>query len=175
MQKGDIHAFDTIYRRFAIMMLDTAYRRLPDKYLAEDIVQNVFARLWDKRAQLDVENLGAYLRSAVHYEVLNHVTRSKKLFDLNEALELIAVTAETADQNALYQDTLKLVLSFAETLPPKRKEVFLGYIQSQYTTREIAKEMNISQKTVQKHLKAAMADFKTQVMPAIIALMAMKL
>lgn len=175
LRQGDIVAFDAIYKKYIIVLLDIAYKRLGDKSLSEDLVQNVFMRLWHRRDQICIDNLTAYLHTSVRYEVLNHVTRNKALYGLNEPFELIMTASETADERILSRDILKLVVAFAETLPPKRKEVFLRYIRLQHSTGEIAQQMNISQKTVQKHLKIALNDFKTQIVPAIIALLATRL
>lgn len=175
LRHGDISAFDAIYKKYMIVLLDIAYKRLGDKSLSEDLVQNVFMRLWYRRDEICIDNLAAYLHTSVRYEVLNHVTRAKTLYGLYEPFELIMTATETADEKILSDDILKLVTAFAETLPPKRKEVFLRHIRSQYSTAEIARQMDISQKTVQKHLKVALNDFKTQIVPAIIALLATRL
>lgn len=175
LQQGDIQAFDTIYERYVIMMLDTAFIRLRDRMMAEDIVQNVFMRFWNKREDLQISNLGAYFRTAVRYEVLTYVTRTKKLYELYEPFELLLTTTETADEKVLSADILKLIHAFAKTLPLKRKEAFLLYLQQQYSTQEIADEMGISQKTVQKHLNIALSDFRTRVIPVVMALIATRL
>ena len=75
LQNEDRFAFETIYRKYWLKCYNAAYKRLKNKEIAEDIVQNIFTRLWINRSNQSIENLESYLLTAVRYGVLDQVSR----------------------------------------------------------------------------------------------------
>ncbi len=152
LSKGNSEAFECIYRRFWRELYDEVYARLKNAQQSEDIVQDLFVSIWTRRSDLKVENLSAYLHTAVRFRVFNFVQRDLGATAFFEPFELILQANDFADGHLLEKDMIELVLLYADTLPPKRKEIFLLHFSESLTTRDIADRLMISQKTVQNQL-----------------------
>jgi len=175
LQQGERGAFEEIYRRFWPLLYSIAFRRLTDKEQTEDVLQEVFARLWVKRETLDIQNLKAYLSSMVRYEVIRVITRTKSPIQFFEPFEAILLEAETPDEKLIAKELHEWIFRYAETLPAKKKAIFLLHIRHKLTTREIAEQLDISQKTVQNQLGSAMQGLKTNLAPLVLFLLSSRL
>ena len=152
LSQGDRKAFEIIYSKYWLVLLDAAWKSLQDKQTAEDLVQGVFFSLWQKRAQLHVNNLEAYLRTAVKYKVLNHVLRAKRTHEFFASFSDIFHEKVTPETKFLAKNQLELIHAYAAILPAKRREIFMLYVQSRLSTKEIAQTLGVSQKTVQNQI-----------------------
>src|ERR1700744_4970625 len=78
-REGDEQAFGVIFNTYWKRLFAAAYRRLGDEQLAEDITQEVFMKLWDRKEALRLsgENLEFYLLKSVKNRVINHFSSSK--------------------------------------------------------------------------------------------------
>ncbi|MEO6188800.1 MAG: sigma-70 family RNA polymerase sigma factor [Ginsengibacter sp.] len=171
LSKGDHKAFEAIYFRYWRLLLDTADKRLRNTQQSEDIVQNVFMGLWKKRECLKVLNLEAYLFTAVRYEVLNFITRSKRTLYFHSLLEEIIMDTGTADAKILTDEMMELVLAYAQTLPPKRRCIFMEHLQNNASTKEIANLLQVTQKTVQNQLRTSLNGLLARINPVIFILL----
>lgn len=152
LSQGDKRAFEIIYRKYWRPLLDAAWKSLQDKQSAEDLVQGVFFSLWNKRDQLNINNLEAYLKTAVRYKVLNHIVRTKRTHQFFASFSEIFQDKNTPETTFLAKNQLEIVHAYAAVLPVKRREIFMLYVKSRLTTKEIAATLNLSQKTVQNQL-----------------------
>ena len=152
-------------------MFDAAYKRLQNKQQAEDIVQDVLYRLWSKREKLHIENLGGYFNNAIRYEVINYLSRNKITAHLYEPLYELAAETDTPEIQLIAKQLMEKIDSYAQSLPDKRREIFLLHYRSRLSTREIAERLNISQKTVQNQLWVAVEGLKGQIAPLVIILL----
>src|SRR3546814_4338835 len=78
MGKDDQTAFEELYRRYWQRCYLQVARRSGDETLAEDITQNVFVSLWEKRKSLHIEHVAAYLFSAVRFRFITYLKRSEE-------------------------------------------------------------------------------------------------
>ena len=172
LSQGDKKAFEVIYRKYWRPLLDTAWKRLKNRQNAEDLVQGVFISLWQKREQLQINNLEAYLRTAVRYKVLNHILRTKRTYEFFEPFYELFHEKDTPEAELIAKNIIELIQAYAATLPEKRREIFLLHIQSSLSTKEIAKTLGISPKTVQNQLGISLRGLRTQITPVIVCLIA---
>lgn len=156
LAKGEQWAFETLYRRYWRTLFNSAYKRLKDLQQSEDVIQNVFMRLWNNRSQLDIKFLPAYLNVAVRYEVLKLVSQSKTKQYFHNLLDEIVIEPGSSDQKILCEELADLVYAYAQTLPRKRRNILMLHLQKNSSTKEIAGLLNISQKTVQNQLRTAL-------------------
>ncbi len=168
---GDRSAFEVLYRRHWRRLYDSAHKRLNNRQQSEDIVQDVFFRLWVRRSELDIQDLSSYLSRAVRNQVLNYVTRQKADYGFYEPFATLLTDHSTADAALLAKEVMGLVEDYAATLPVKRREIFLLHMRQRLSTKEIAELLNISQKTVQNQLHAAMKGMRSKVVPVVMALL----
>src|ERR1700761_6117609 len=97
LKEGDQGAFSKIYDKYWQKLYMLAYDRLKDTKQSQDIVQDIFITIWERRAELDVQNLNAYLHSSVRYNVFKYVAANKandNFYSLTEALSPHASSAD---------------------------------------------------------------------------------
>ena len=170
LSQEDRKAFEIIYCKYWRPLLDVAWKGLHDKQAAEDLVQGVFLSLWQKREQLKINNLEAYLKTAVRYKVLNHVIRTKRTYEFFESFYEIFHEKNTPETTFLAKNLLELIHVYAAILPVKRREIFMLYIQSRLSTKEIAETLGLSQKTVQNQLGISLHGLRTRLTPVLLCL-----
>lgn len=172
LHEGNEAAFRTIYDMYWSDLYQAAYRRLRDEQLSEDVIQEVFYRVWAKHSQLRIQNLGAYLHQSVRNEVLDRLTRSNAPRHFYALFEAVLLENDTPEEVLRNKELLSLVARYAATLPDKRREIFLLHVSSRLDTKEIAEKLNISQKTVQNQLGTAMNGLRDQLRLIIVAIIA---
>lgn len=152
LKEGDESAFNHLMDLYHHKLCVYAHSLAHDKDIAEDIVQNVFVRIWEKRKKLkDDFVLGNFLYKSVFnefvdaYRTRKFVTRLDKKY--LEALDYVIEEDEEAVEK-LY----KLVLKEIKNLPPKCREIFLMSKRDGLTNMEIASLLNVSLKTVEAHI-----------------------
>jgi len=170
IQGGDEHAFDELYRRYWLPLYDAAYKRLTDRHQAEDIVQEVFIRLWIRKHELAINDLPAYLHTAVRYNILSYFTRHKTTLDFYEPFEAMFTEVSTPEQHLIAKELLALIYAYADTLSDRKRQIFLLHIQSRLSTKEIAGVLGITQKSVQNQLRAALHGLRKSLIPILLAI-----
>lgn len=86
IKTGDAEAFSEVYRKYWFPMYEVVYRKTGQKEIAEEVVQDIFTRLWRQRSTLSIVDLNRYLFSAVRYEVIDYYRSRIKYDDFDECL-----------------------------------------------------------------------------------------
>ncbi|WP_316734555.1 RNA polymerase sigma factor [Pedobacter aquatilis] len=155
LRQGDEVAFGKIYKLHWVELYNAAYKRLPEKEKCQDIIQNVFADLWNRKAELDLQNPLAYLHTAVRFQVLKQFHKSNKHNLFNLTFEQKLISPLQTDGDLLEKEVRVLIELFIKALPEKRRKIFLLHYFEGLSTAKISVELNVSQKTVQNQLTTA--------------------
>jgi len=155
LKKDAYAAFDEIYRRHWYGLYEVAYKRLGDVEQCKDIVQDIFTDLWNNRQTKEIQQLTAYLHTAVRYKVYSLLAKGLAGRTFTEPFEQIAGPSFDADTPLQEKELAQLLSTWIEQLPEKRKEIFVLRYVAEKSTREISEELEISQKTVQNQLITA--------------------
>ena len=135
-----------------------AYTLLKDSDEAKDAVQAVFVQLWHKRDILAIrQSARSYLYVATHNRCLNNIKSKKtrkKYYD-NFAAD-VSHTTTAGEESIELKDLKKEILSAMDALPDKCREIFYKSRFEEKTYPEIAKELNISVKTVEAQMSKAL-------------------
>ena len=158
--KGDERAFAAIFRQWSGRLAGYMYRITESQALAEEIVQDVFMKIWTNRETLEgIRDFKAFLLvvSRNHaYMALRSAMREEKHRKTWET-EAAKDGGESAEVQAYYS-----VLDEAiEQLPARRKEVYLLSRHSRLTYEEIASSLGISRESVKTHIKLATGSIIT--------------
>ncbi|MBC7760180.1 MAG: sigma-70 family RNA polymerase sigma factor [Phormidesmis sp. FL-bin-119] len=151
LKEGSQGAFTEIYNRYWKHMLAIAYTFSNDKSVSQDIVQEIFAKLWARQAELNIEYLNTYLGSAVRFSVFKLIYKKKRRLQIesqNVLEELSTLTEEQIDTRFIQEYINKVV----EDLPENCRMVFNYSRKSGLSTTEISMELGISKKTVEGYL-----------------------
>lgn len=160
-QRGEEVAFDCLYREYFPALTYFANRIVSNPATAEDLVQDCFVQLWQRRDRLShVKAIKSYLYSSVRNQCLKHLDKQKRQATFNEpdkadpGIEDVVIAAETARE--LYQ--------FIETLSPALQQIIRLYYLEGKSNREIAQQLQIEPDTVaRQRLRAIMALRKTKI------------
>lgn len=159
-------AFTEIYNRFWRKLFAVAYNRLKVIQLAEDIVHDVFADLWARRKKLEIDLPENYLATAVKYAVLAKIKEKEKEKVFQRSPHLAPVKDLPAETALHFKLILEIVKSEVNRLPEKCRLIFKYSRDKGMPVKEIARELNISPKTVEnqmgkaiKHLRLAIKNF----------------
>jgi RNA polymerase sigma-70 factor (ECF subfamily) len=142
-------------------LCSTVFRIVQDREVAKDVVQEVFIRFWNKHQSLppDLE-IKAYLHRAAINGALNHLKKTKRILqDSLESTEDIAEPQQT--ESILYTNDLKMELTRTiDRLPPICRTVFLLSRFDEMPNNQIAKQLEISLKSVEKHITKALKSLR---------------
>lgn len=158
IEQGDERAFTQVYEKYHKLLYALAFRYLMNSDMAADVVQHVFARLWEYRSELRVGiNLKNYLFTMTKNHVLNLIRNE------NSAL---AKNYEMAQATLPYEDNLmeklekkELISCFykaVDRLPAQKRAICLMKVKEELTNQEIAERMNLSVNTVKTHYSEAL-------------------
>ncbi|MEI9944263.1 MAG: sigma-70 family RNA polymerase sigma factor [Chitinophagaceae bacterium] len=157
--QDDRQAFEELYRRYWEPLFNTAYKRLRSTEQSKDVIQDVFTDLWVRRHTSEINNLSAYLHTAVRYQVFKIIAKGKAAASFFELFESIASFSFSADNKVAEEELAAVAQAWLESLPGKRKEIVVLHLVQNLTTKEIADRLHISQKTVQNQLGSARKSF----------------
>ncbi|HWK58087.1 MAG TPA: RNA polymerase sigma-70 factor [Parapedobacter sp.] len=167
MRNDDQIAFEELYRRYWRRCYVQVVRRSGDETLAEDITQNVFVSLWEKRKSLDVQHVGAYLFSAVRFRFITYL--KSQLHAQTYALHLLQDEQESpnpVDASMRIKELNEAIEKGVAMMPPKTKTIYTLSRAEYYSVKEIANKLNLSEKAVEYHitqslktLRIALKDF----------------
>mgnify|MGYP003583876417 CR=1 FL=1 len=155
LKEDSREAFTLIYQKFWPSLYRSAFKRLKDENMSKDVIQNVFTDLWSRREELVIQNLSAYLHSAVRFQVFHQVAKKPDQAVLFTELEEILRSPLQSDSGLIDDELAKMLELWIMALPEKRRKIFLMHYFEELSTQEIADQLNISQKTVQNQLNTA--------------------
>lgn len=160
LQQGKDKAFDELYFRYRDLLVRFVYVRMKSIPIAEEIVQEVFTTIWERRKVLVIQKkFSAYIYTSVRYVTLDYI-KAHTITDqyIREVAGNNIVTSNSNNTiESIYHDELQEAVDKATSLLPKKaKEVFVLSRFKQYTNKEIAEELNISLETVKYHISYAL-------------------
>lgn len=160
LRDNDEEAFEEIYHRYWDKLLAIGYNHARNKHNAEEIVQDVLLSLWNRRQEMEINRLGAWLATAVKFSVFKSLTRENRRKDLLQ--QQVMENADTSfDEEVIQAKFLKeYVDGLVAGLPEQCRLVFVYSRDHQLSTREIAQTLNLSPKTVESHLTRALKTLR---------------
>ncbi|WP_184549548.1 RNA polymerase sigma-70 factor [Mucilaginibacter sp. FT3.2] len=161
LKLGDDCALTAIYKKYWQQLYLSAYHVLKDKQACEDIIQELFIKLWHNRNSIEITvSLKAYLYAATRYEVYRQIRAGAATSDVFDTLVNLLQTP--AGQNDIeYKELLLQVGDVVGTLPQKCREVYKLSREEHLSHKQIASRLNISTKTVENHLTKALRQLRT--------------
>ncbi|PKA98793.1 RNA polymerase sigma-70 factor (ECF subfamily) [Flavobacteriaceae bacterium MAR_2009_75] len=159
MKLGDQESFRLIYNRYFEDLYKYTLGLVKDRQIAEDLIQELFIGLWEKKDKIDISNLKAYFTTALRHKVIN-VYRNNKYVDLDDQLVASLPSPNSVDDKLKENDLEIEFKSILNKLPNKCRNVFYLSRIKRYKNREIAEELDISIRTVEAHISNALQHFK---------------
>ncbi|NOU60738.1 RNA polymerase sigma-70 factor [Marinifilum caeruleilacunae] len=154
--------FENCFKEYYSPLCKYAYTLLPDQDLCEDLVQEIFLKIWDKNPDIN-SSLSSYLYRAVKNACINEV--KKKMQQANLPIEEIEDPMDTPfDLNREKNlSAIKVKVTKAiDNLPPRCREIFVMRRNMQMSYDEISIALNISKKTIENQMNSAIKKLRTQ-------------
>ncbi len=161
LREGDIRAFNDLFDRYAKRLLYFSITYLKSEVEAEEIVQDVFIKLWTNRANLcDSKSIDSYLFTIAKNAILNTIRKSKSEHTYLEYIKVHKNKDFFLDDELDFNELNAAYLNAIEKLSPKRKEIYKLSREKSMSNLEIANHLGISIKTVENQMTSAIADVK---------------
>jgi len=159
LKKGDILAFDQIYHQYSHKLYSFVYRILKDEADSEDIVQEVFIKIWELREKLDdYKTLNSFIFTIAYNNSISFIRKKISNSKYRDHLRNASVIQfpDNAFNEIEFNELNQYVEKLIENLPERQKHVYLSHRELGLTYPEIAKEMGISKNTVENHMVKAL-------------------
>ncbi len=155
--------FESVFREHYEGMCAFARGFIPDMETIEDIVHDIFIKLWEKRDEVDFSrSLKSYLFTSVHNRCLNYIRDNKKFSDntnLQNQNDGYDKDASEMMQDVEMEEKIHLAI---EKLPEKCKDIFIMNRFDELKYREIAEKLGVSVKTVEAQMTKALKLLREQ-------------
>lgn len=169
LKAGDGAALEEIYFRYSETVFKAALKKVRHKEIAEELVQNLFIRLWIKREALNIQQLEPYLQTAIRYQVIDYI-RSKIIHEKYYQFAISqANTQENSSESRLLLHELAVAIdNTIKKLPQKTQEIFRLSRYEKRSIKEIAQSMNLSEKAVEYHVTQSLKFMRLHLKDFII-------
>jgi RNA polymerase sigma-70 factor (ECF subfamily) len=154
LQKGNIEAFDLLYKRYASRIYHFGLKYLRSHEESRELVQAVYLSLWENHKKLRKESSFKSFLFTITYNKICNIFKERehhKKFITEKLLENINVTTDTEDQ-LLYKSTLEQVNKIIDLLPEKQRAIFIKSKIESKSSREIADELGLSSATIDNYI-----------------------
>ena len=161
IKKGDEKAFETLFHKYYGHLCLYATKIIKDDPAAEEIVQDFFVKIWEKREHLNIEtSTKNYLFRSVKNLCINYIQHNKT--KIRYAQKVISETENNYADNDSYPEIelSQIIEESINSLPEKRKEIFRLSRQEGLKYHEIADKLNISIKTVETQITLALKTLR---------------
>ena len=171
LRKGDRVAFYNIYERYCKRLYGFVLRYIKQEDDAEEIVQEVFVKLWEARNKIDVYSSFDSFLFTIAYNTTMSLFRKrikeKKYLDHLKSLQQIE-SAPNVIEEIHFNELSTNVQALLEQLTPRQKEIFQLSREEGLTHGEIAKKLGISVNTVKKHMTNTLSFLKNNIDSSLI-------
>lgn len=167
------NAFSELFRRYWRKGYKMAYARVRSKEATEEIVQDLFVALWDKRSSLSINNMSSYLYISVKHKVLNFID-SQLVHQKYQVYHktFIQQQEDATEKTVVFNELMGAIEEGLECLPEKSKEVFrLNRLEGR-TISETADLLKLSRKAAQYHLTRSLKEMRLHLKDYILSVSA---
>ncbi len=164
LKNGDHTCFRQLFSRYSQPLYRFSFSYLKSKVAAEDVVQETFIKIWNRRKDIDTKKS---FQSYLFTIALNAVRKQfNKLAVQNQfkhdVLASVSDNSEKLDEQNNFEELLQHLESLVSQMPEKRRIIFIQKKIQGKSQKEIAEEFNITTKTVEYHITEAMKYLKVE-------------
>lgn len=157
--------FEQLFKSQYKVLCNTSNNIIKNERAAEDIVQDVFMKLWQKKDQLTIHsNLPGYLYKATINASIDYLKNNQNVIPLKQ-VNYYQATDDAAERNVMQKELQKSIDKALRNLPPKCRAIFVLSRFESMKYKEIAQHLNISVKTVENQMGIALEKLKTELKP----------
>lgn len=157
LKAGEKTAFNLLYDKYKYPITGNLLKLVKSEMLAEDILQNLFIKVWNIRASLDIEkSFRSYLFRIAENLVMDYYRQSTRDRKIRTMLKFSSTEIYChIEENIFTRESQELLYAAIELLPPKRKQVFILCKLEGRSYKEVSERLGISHSTINDHLYKA--------------------
>lgn len=179
IKMGDQSAFKLLYYHYANKTLIKILRLVKSHHVAEEILQDVFLKIWEKRVLLNGNTIGPLINKIAQNKIYDYLRKSISDRKIQEALSSHFINIVADPSHLLQQKEYREIFERAlDNLPSQQRNVFKLCKMENYSYQEVSKRLGITISTVNIHLVKANKALKEYLsahhdilMPLVISLM----
>jgi len=157
LKQGDVKAFDDLFKKYSSRLYNFSVKYLKSTEEAEEVVQEVFLYIWDKREGLRPDNsFNAYIFTIAYNIIKKYfIKKSRDNAYKDDLIYTLLQQENNLDKVIDYKFLLEKVELIINSLPNRRKEIFIKRKYDGLSVKQIADELGISPNTVENQLASA--------------------
>ena len=162
MKEGNQLAFTLLFNEYSKQVYSLSFKYLYNRELSEDVVQNVFFKIWEKRKDRDeARPFNRYLFTILKNDLLNVLRdRDKEIFRISDNLNLLNTLNNEPKKPELDEDQLRLVRKAIEQLYLQKRKIIELKNSGKYSNQEIADQLNLSINTIKFQYSQALKELR---------------
>ena len=166
LKENNFSAFNTIYAQYSKPLYVYLLHKLKDPEVCNDVLQEIFISLWEKREQLNIEiSIKAYLYQAARYKIIDLYRQDTKYQKyLADLVEFMTIDESVITDRIDNRKKLQEIELAVHKLPEKMREIFVMSRYEHQSTREIADKTKLSPQTVKNQLTKALRILRVNYM-----------
>jgi len=172
LKKNNISAFNAIYVQYSKPLYIYLLHKLKDPDLCNDILQDIFVTIWEKREQLKIEtSIKAYLYQSARFKIIDKYRQEVKYHKYLAELASSIIDPATITDRIDQRSQLQQIQNAVNNMPAKMREIFILSRFEHQTTRDIASKTNLSPQTVKNQISKALRILRVNYMSVDLALL----
>lgn len=173
LARNDEEAFTMLYQKYWKRMLYKAMLKLNSDTDAEEVVQDAFIDIWNSRHRIQIQHtFHTYLAAIVRYKIMAKMAGNKKqVQQASDDVYQLQVVDDATQEWLRFADLKTEIERTVQSLPQKCQLVFRMSREDGMSDRQIAEQLELSQKTVEAHLSKALKTLRGAIRKFIIALL----
>ena len=161
LSKGNLLAFNTLYNEYSGRLYRFALGYLKSEAEAEELVQEVFTKIWEKHADLKKELSFKSFLFTIAFNLIRKHFRTRAYLSAYSKTGIISELDIQTSQKITYDSLYQYITELVNQLPERRKEIFIKSRFEGLSIEEIAQKLKISHKTVENQLTDALKFIRT--------------
>ena len=158
LKAGNIEAFEKVFFSFSDRLYYFAIRYLRNQQDAEEIVQDVFVKLWENREKINQDlSFSGYLFTIARNTIFNQNRKkvNEQVYQ-NYVRTFLDNSSSKTEDDLIYSDIKNIVDKVVDEFPPQRQLIYKMSREKGLSYREIAQELNLSERTIEAHIRIAL-------------------
>jgi RNA polymerase sigma-70 factor (ECF subfamily) len=155
IKEGNLQAYYKVYEEYHVKLYRYIYKHTQSTWLADEVVQLSFIKLWEKRDGLSEEYSISTQLFRIAKSTLIDLLRKEKIRDTQELSDTF-ISGSVQEEGLIYKEELLHALAAIDALPPQSQQVFKLSRLHDLSHKEISEQLSISPKTIETHISKAL-------------------
>ena len=157
IKDGNKFAFNAVFEKYYVDLCEFSFLMINSKQLAEEVVSDVLANIWIKKDSIVItQSLRAYLYKSTRNMTITYIRRKKKnTYNIEDGNDYNLTSGTNPETDIIQKEEAESIENILNIIPERSRMVFRMHRIDKLKYREISEILEISQKTVEKHMGKA--------------------